>query len=704
MTQWSKYPFVRISLPLIAGIVLCCTLAPDVSFPLWVLVAAVIGLTLLPVVWKVSSSYRSRWLTGIPLNAAIVLLGYSMAAATFPHNKPKHFSNLQKSPVIYIAKVDGQPVEKDRSYKVVVSVYEVQGKEHTHEAEGKVLCYFSKDSLQTIPEYGDVILFGKLPVSPSSPGNPGEFNFKSYLEHNGIFHTVYLRSNEFKIVMENDGNAIKAFAIETRNRFLKLLSTSGLSSCELPVAAALLAGYDEMLDADQRNDYSGAGVIHILCVSGLHVGVIYLLAETIFSALRRYKRIYFLRPVFIILIIWLYALITGLAAPVLRASIMFTLIMLGRSSQKQFNTFNTLAAAAFILLVLDPLVLFNVGFQLSFTAVLGIITFQPYLRKLWRPKNPIVVYTWDLVTVSLAAQILTTPFILYYFHRFPTYFLFANLAAIPLSGIIIYTGVLLLFTSGIPVFGHLVSMALTGEIRLLNTIVAFIENLPGAVISNIHLSFFITCVLFVLIISLSLYFIKSRKVYIWPVMLSILIFTGAAALRQINLNKQRKIVFHKASGHPLISFINERNHVVLTDSTLSSDISAAAYYLEGLTVEAGLNNPQINTLTMPCLSKGHYVESLPEFYSFHGKRIVVMSGNCILPETGSTLKTDYVLLCRNPWVSIEEVTRCFPDARVIADNTSSYRKAEEWKVQADSLNIDFYDLREEGALVVELND
>jgi competence protein ComEC len=704
MTQWSKYPFVRLSLPLIAGIVLCCTIVPVVSFPLWVPVIAVIGLILLPVIWKVFSSYRGRWLTGIPFNAAIVLLGYSLAAATFPQNKPKHFSNLQKSPEIYIARVDGQPVEKDRSFKVVLSVNEVQGKEQTQETEGKVLCYFSKDSLHTIPEYGDVIVFGKQPVSPSSPGNPGEFNYKSYLEHNGIFHTVYLKSDEFKIVSKGEGNAVKAFAIETRNRFLILLSTSGLSSSELPVAAALLAGYDEMLDAEQRNEYSGAGVIHILCVSGLHVGVIYLLAEMIFSFLRKSKRFSFLRPVFIILIIWLYALITGLAPPVLRASLMFTLIMLGRSSQKQFNTFNTLAAAAFILLVLDPPVLFNVGFQLSFTAVLGIITFQPYLRKLWRPKNPIVVYSWDLVTASLAAQILTTPFILYYFHRFPTYFLFANIAAIPLSGIIIYTGVLLLFTSGIPVFGHLVSMALTGEIRLLNKIVAFIENLPGAVISNIHLSFFITCVLFVLIISSSLYFIKARKAYLWPVMVCILILTGAASMRQINLNNQRKIVFHKASGHPLVSFIDGRKQIILTDSTLLSDISVAAYYLDGLTVESGLEKPALHSLSLPCQPKAHYLSSLPEFYTFKGKRLVFIYGNCILPDTGSTLNADYVLLCKNPWVSLEEVTRCFPDARVIADNTSSYRKAEEWKVQADSLNIDFYDLRKEGALVVELND
>lgn len=704
MTPWSKYPFIRLVIPLITGIVLCYNILPVILLNLWIPVILTGVLILLPIFWKSFPTYKYRWLTGIFLNVAVLLLGYSLAAATFPQNIPHHFSNMAGLPGYYSAVVSDQPVEKNRTFKVVLQIKEVTFGNASLSSNGKVLCYFKKDSVSIIPKYGDMIIFGKHPAAPSPPGNPGEFNYKSYLEHHGIFHTLVLAGDDFKIVSHDHGNVLKRFALTARIRFLDLLKESGLSSSELPVAAALLAGYDEMLDPGQRNDYAGAGVIHILCVSGLHVGIIYLLAETLFSLLKRRKRIYFLHPVFIIGIIWLYALITGLAAPVLRASIMFTLIILGRSSQKQFNSFNTLAAAAFLLLVFDPPLLFNVGFQLSYTAVLGIISFQPYLRKLWRPKNPVIVYGWDLITVSLAAQILTTPLVLYYFHRFPVYFLFANIVAIPLSGFIIYTGVLFLFISWIPVLGKMALVVMAAGIRLLNNIVAYIDGLPGSVVTNVHLSLFITFILFVLIGFTALYFIKMRKVFLWPVVLCILIISGAAAIRQVRLDNQQMIVFHKASGHPLISLIHERNQVILTDSTLASDISSAGYYLEGLTIEAGLNSHGIRKLSMPCLPKGHYQSSLPEFYTFHGKRLVVLYGNTILPDSGSVLKADYVLLCKNPWTSLNEVHRCFPDARIIADNTCGYRKTDELKDEAAELNTEIYNLREQGALVVDLDE
>lgn len=689
------------------GILLCYYYSEYVAIPFWILnIMAISGVILLLFIHlgrMRKLSYRFRWINGLVVNSIMLVIGWAITSSTFLQNQPHHFSAVQSESSVYIARVIEQPITKQKSIKVLLKVNEIRDPSTSCETDGKLLCYIKRDSLFEPPQYGDVIVFHERPGLPEKPGNPGEFDYAAYLANQGIFHTVYLSHEDYKVLSTGKGNTLKSFALNTRTEFLNLLKENGLKGKELSVAAALLAGYDDLLDADQRREYSGAGVVHILSVSGLHVGVIFLLAEFVFSFLRKRRSMAVLKPILIILVIWLYALITGMAPPVLRASLMFTLIILGRAAQQQSNTFNTLALAAFILLILDPRLLFNVGFQLSFSAVVGIVAFQPSIRRLWKPINPIVKYSWDLITVSLAAQVFTAPLAVGYFHQFPDYFIISNLIAIPLSGIIIYTGLLLLFTSFIPFAGYIISLILIYQLKLLNVSVSYIEHLPGAVWDNIYLPGYGVILVIIFLVSLFYWIAYYRKALFYISLVSLLLVVFSGVIRDIEINNQHMIVFHKVNRHPVISFINGKGHTVLTDSILGSDVSNADYQLDGLKIKAGLHEPVVTCIAGLNSQEKYWDYTLPEFFNFQGKRVVILSGRCLLPDKGYSVKTDYVLLCNNIRAPIDQIALCFPGACLIVDASNSPKIVERMAKSADDSGITVYNIRKSGALVVKLN-
>ncbi len=706
MNVWSRFPFVRLLIPLVCGILLCYFYGGAVLLSRKVLIVLpVIGIGFLALTniysrWLIS--YRSRWIHGLIVNLTLFLTGWAITDSTFLHNQHNHFSLFQSDSGAYIAHIIEQPLEKQNSLKIILEIDEIRDSSVTFVASGKLLCYIKKGSQTTQLNYGDVIIFNNVPVKPELPGNPGEFDYADYLANQGIYHIAYLDSNDYKVLSSDKGNLLKSLALKIRSDFIHLLSRGGLKGDELAVAAALLTGYDDLLEGDQRREYAGAGVIHILCVSGLHVGVILMLAEFAFAFLRKRRSLVALKPIMTIIVIWLYAILTGLAPPVLRASLMFTLIILGNATQHQTNSINTLAAAAFILLIMNPLLIFNVGFQLSFSAVAGILAFQPTLRALWSPTNPFVKYGWDLITVSLAAQVFTAPLAVSYFHQFPDFFLISNLLAIPLSGVIIYSGLIMLITSFIPVVGSFFSSLLSIELKVLNSSVSYIEHLPGAVWDNIYLPGYEVALVILCFVALFYWLKSSRKILFYISLICLFLLVSINVYRSIESSRQQMIVFHKVKRHPVISFISGKEDFVLTDSIIAQDISKVDYQLEGFRIKTNIKNTKVRILSGSLVSGYNSKYTFPEFYSFHGKRIVIVSGKCKLPETNRSLKADYVLLCNNIGIPLEQIVASFPDACIIADASNSVRTIECLTRTARECNIVLYDVRKSGALVVNL--
>lgn len=653
--------------------------------------------------------YRYRWVFGTVLNAFLLVSGLITAMLHYQKFSSSHFANIKVTESVYYhAIVDDEPVLRPNSAKALLNLDKLMRNDSIIRVKGNVLAYFSKDSAAELPHMGDAVWFSAIPQPVRKPLNPGEFDYASYLAVNNIFHQVYLKPSGYVIAGSGNESLLKHFAVQMRNSLLNALQRNGIRGEEFAVASALLIGYDEMLDAAQRQHFAGAGVIHILCVSGLHVGVIFLLADMLFFFLRKSKKARWLRPLLIITIIWMYAIVTGLAPSVLRASLMFSLITIGKSLNRPSNIYNTLSASAFILLLINPLMLFNLGFQLSYLAVLGIVTFYPIISGLYLPANRVSGYLWQLISVSLSAQLITAPISVFYFQQFPNYFLLANLLAIPLSGLLIYTGVLFVIVSFIPKVAAIVAMVLSFEIKLLNGAVAFIETLPGAVSKQLYLTPYALFLCYLLLFSMFTFFIFRQKKWLFVSISAIVMLTAMSAFRNVYRQSQRMILVYAVNKRTALGFIDGRRQVILADSALLENPSILNYTTASYSTKAGINKLTIIDAQKCNLSTENHMPALrlpsPGFFSFYGKRGLILTPAVKLPDKAHKLKLDFVVISSGVRANLSTLSALFPQATFICDNSNPIRNARTWAEEARKLGIEFYDLHKTGAFQIALNN
>jgi len=315
---------------------------------------------------------------------------------------------------------------------------------------------------------------------------------------------------------------IKEKAIQVQHYFSEALAEAGISGSEYSIINAILLGNKESLDTELRAYYNAVGVGHILCVSGLHVGVIFLILNFLLHPLDYSKKSRLFKALILLFFIWIYACITGLSPSVTRAATMFSFVTFGNLLHRHTNIFHSLFTSLFILLIINPLWLFNLGFQLSYAAVFGIVIFQQKLVALWTPKNKVLTYLWNLITVSVAAQLATFPLSVYTFGMFPNYFLLGNLSVVTLSFVIVVSGVLLLVVSFVPYLSTWVAQLLTFEIKLMNILTQSIRKMPGSVTENISISWVQMLLIYLCIIFFFLLLQQQKKRYYWLGLTSIL--------------------------------------------------------------------------------------------------------------------------------------------------------------------------------------
>lgn len=700
MKHWTRFPFVRLLFPLIAGILVYAAIPgfSDIYFMPLLVIEGIVLIALL--VSTRFNTYISRWIFGAVLNLFLFLLGLLLSVAGNEKAYQKHFSNFKSTgKIIYTAYLSEAPAIRENSAKFTLQIRQISVNGRHFSVRGKVLAYAVKDSLVSKLAYGSEIIFSVMPEPVKQPANPGEFNYARYLSVKNVFHQVYLGKGSFIVTTENQGSILKSFALKARGQLLEIMQRYGLSGKEYAVAAALLIGYDDLLDATQRQEYSGAGVVHILCVSGLHVGVVYLIADSVFFFLRKRKKAVWLRPLLIILVIWLYSTITGLAPSVLRASLMFSLITIGKSLNRQSHTFNTLAASAFILLIISPGMLYDLGFQLSYAAVAGIVTFHPHIRKIYSPQNKVTGYIWDMISISIAAQLITAPISVYYFHQFPNYFLLANIIAIPLSGVMIYTGVAFVFLSFIPLLGKITAIILIAQIKLLNAVVSFIEGLPGAVSHDLYLSPLATIVLFLLLFSTLMWYLQKNRVWLYPVLALCFLLAvdyTANAVRRMN---NQMIIVQSINRHSVIGFIQGRTQLIMADSAIVANPAQLKYSTDAYRISSGIRKISYIDVGAVNRAKSDFLDYKNGFFSFKGKRGVVLSPAIKLPAAGRQIKVDYVILTNNLKYKLEKLYNYFPGALFIADASNSIRKSKTWNQEAVALKLQYYSVRESGAWI-----
>lgn len=671
--MFKENPILRLFFPFVAGILIYSNLG--IAIPLWIFIVSLALGFLLIYFLTLHYSFYLQWFASCIIALVMVLTGMGAVAIRYHQFQHRHFASYMESGRAWIARIEDYGQEKARSVKYVVVVEAVGDSKYWQPCAGKLLLYLEKDSSAAVLQPGQKIMFCGTPLSVPGPALPGGFDYSKYLARRGIFHQLYLKSETWKKLPTDEFVGLKQVAARARGTLFATLKRYGLEGNEYAVASAILLGYSSALDADTRQIYSDAGAMHVLCVSGLHVGIIYMFLGFFLTPLLRLKRGKQLRSIISLIVIWGYAILTGLSPSVIRAATMFSFLSIGQMAGRRTAIYNTLAASAFFILLFNPYLLFEIGFQLSYLAVLGIVSIQPGLYRLLSFKNSFMDKVWSLITVSLAAQVATGPLAAYYFHQFPAYFLLTNLWVIPVSFGVMLVGVLFFLTSWIPWLAGITGWLLAWSVRIMNSGVSFIESLPGSVIEGLYPDSFFTVCIYILLIFIVLYFNFPRR---W-------LFHGALAFIVILSFKApfNLLLSKKLNGEMLIASSNSAPGLILAEGRWAAVSDSNVLNDRGMRDWLGSRGiKEISFLPRPSC------------FSWQGNVFCLARGDCIVaPVSG---QVDYLLLSGKVKAKPEKILQVMMPSVVIAGPDVPAYTIRQWKERLRETRIRFHAVREEG--------
>jgi len=437
---------------------------------------------------------------------------------------------------------------------------------------------------------------------------------------------------------------------------------------------ALILGQRLELDKEIIADYSNAGVIHILAISGLHISIIYFFIVFLLKPLKRVRFGAEIQLLIVLAILWLFALLTGLPASVTRAVTLFSFISIGNYFNQPKAIYNALAISAFLILLVKPNAIFDIGFQLSYGAVLSIVLFQPFYKKFYFSENKIAIYFTDTILVSLAAQVGVLPLSLYYFNQLPLLFLLANLVIIPLSTAVLVSGIITLFFNFVyPNFAILLGEVLSLIINLMNDYIHWIAQFKSGIITNISFSGWLTFSLYLVIVSFVYWLYQTKDRNIKYVLGTILIFQlSYVSIKWSENNSSELVVFNEKST--LIGIKNQNNIIAFSDI------------------------PENHNTTLNHYTRGTFSDSLRIFpmqntISFQNKRILVIDSLGIYK---TSIHPEIIVLTQNPKINLSRLIQEIQPKEIIADKSNYKNTIKSWEATCRKEKIPFHAIAEKG--------
>lgn len=707
--QLRLHPFVRLLVPLLAGILLQLYFFISIS-PFTLLVVLIsLWIILLLLHWQIKNS-RQFTILGIGINLFLVLTGILITRL----NDEKRLDNGNLQQGMIIGTIIKQPKESTNTIKTILEIEAIRKQNVWISANGNIVLYFKKDSVR--PFYlslGDKIIFDVNIQKPLSPKNPNEFNYKNYLAYHLITKQAFLKAGKWKKIGNNIPiNNISLLASTLQQKTVDILRRANLQQDNFSIISALTVGYKDLLSAKIRRAFSQTGAMHVLAVSGLHVGIIYLILNFFLSFFIKKKGLW-IKTILILSVLWCYALITGFSPSVLRASIMFSFIVIGNNLNRPRNIYNTLAASAFLLLVFNPYNLMELGFWLSYLAVLGIIFFYPKINNLiyWGNSLPgrLVEKIWSLISVSIAAQIATFPITLYFFHQFPNYFILTNLFVIPLVSVIVYITMLLLITSFIPVVFIFVGNILDSILNFMLSGIKWIQLLPGAFTTDIFISKYQLILLFLIVLSFVFILSWRKSIPIFSFLIFLILFLLSSVYSELTYTKQRKFIVYAINQETAYNFIDGKDNIFF--SSLAGKQKKINYHIKGNWLSLGVENEKL--LDIRQMNEYYFFRNFmtiqnPHFFlkrnfiGFYDKRIVIFNADYHFPRktvVSKKIKVDYILLSENSPVEIQTLLRLFDFKMFIIDASNSNYKINRWRNDCRSAGVSYYIVPEQGAFI-----
>jgi competence protein ComEC len=697
--MWNQAPFVRLLLPFLAGILFGVYYPihnPLISYS--ILVFAIIIITTTRIA-KLNFSYKKSWLFGLCLNTFLFLIAYQITLLNTEIYEVNHYTKhtTEENQLAHI-RVTEPYQEKDKSLKMVVEVKAIKNNGKWVNTSGKAMAYIKKSERSLNINYGDELIIQSSFKEIPQPQNPGEFNYKRFLAFHNVYNQIYVQSESFVNTGVNTGNTLIRESVHLRNKLLKVMTENNIRGNEFAVGSALLLGFEDKLDADIISAYSSTGALHVLSVSGLHVAIVYFIFNWLLFFLDKIKNGNIIKAFTLILLLWFYAALTGLSPSVLRAATMFSFIIIGKAYNQSTNIYNTLAASALFLLTIDPYLIMQVGFQLSYLAVIGIVYIQPKIYNLFDVNNWLLDQVWTITSVSIAAQIATFPLGLHYFHQFPNYFLLSNLVVIPVSTAIVYMGIALFVFSKIAFVATYIAMAFNWCVLFLNQSVIVIEKWPYSLLQGISISVLETWLLYGVIIVFLYYFISrkfSHLVFVLSFCIAIFI---SQIIEQQQQFKQKKLIIYNVPKTSAIDFINAKNNVLLTDTAFAHNESRLLFHVKHNWWDLGINNNQLisdNIKTNNLFIKDNFIQ-------FYDKKIALIKAKNESINKNNAITVDYLVVSNNANVRIKDLVKQYHSTLIIFDSSNSSYKIKKWKSECEKLNQKYYSVIDSGALTINI--
>jgi competence protein ComEC len=688
---WKKAPFLRLILPLITGILLqfFCRLKTDY------IIAGAISFSISFILFGwLPEAFRFKFaaLRGIIISLFLVCMGSFLTWQKDVRNNETWYGNIDTGNSFLIVTINEPPVEKAKSYKALVRVESIVINDSPRVSKGDVLVYFSKDPLSAKLKYGDRIVLRK-PLQPiKNSGNPGGFNYAQYLAFQQIYHQVYLKKNDWRLLKGNNTIPVKSALFTTRDYVIKTIEKYITGENESALAKALLIGYRVDLDKDLVQAYSNAGVVHLIAISGLHLALIYGLLYWIALKIPYLKNAKIPRTVIILFCLWAFAFLTGAPPSVMRAAVMFSFISVGSVFEQKSSIYNSLCVSAFVLLCFDPYLFWNVGFQLSYLAVLGIVVLQKPIYNWLYFKNKILDYTWQMASVSIAAQIFTIPACFYYFHQLPLLFLVANLIAIPLATVALWGCIGLIALSPITILAFYFGKATTAFLWLMNHSILLINQFPFALWENVFISVWATLLLYLIFISFIFWLVKKNMAALKLALLFSLLFTANTAFNKWQSFNQKRMIVYNIPLISAVDFIIGNEYLILADSSLHVNKLLKNFHVKPAHISLSANKKVTNL-------EASFEHN--NFYRFFNKNILIID-SAIHYLSPQKIVLDYIIIAKNPKIKIADLLQTFDCKQFIFTSSNSLWKIDQWKKECEELHLHSHSVAEQGAFVTDL--
>jgi len=698
-SNWEKLPFLRVALLMVGGIVSARYVPLGAFYYMSAFAVSVISY-----LWLHRLVIRSSRVTNllyIAATACAYIAFFSFGAMRMWQTEPRESLSFYVPDSLvkaYEANVIS-PIKQNAkgNSSLTAQLVRVKTAKGWFAANAKVQLFIQATNSQKL-FYGSRLLIAGRPQLIEPPKNPDGFDYRQLMRNKGIVYQHFVRSKQWQVLSYQASFSLQGMALNLQQWADQTLEKNINSPIEAGLASALIIGLKDELDETLLRAYSATGIMHILAVSGLHVGILFSILSFLLKPLQNHLGSKYAFVGIVLTVLWSYALITGLSPSVMRATLMFSLLNIGQLFQRRNSSFNTLALSAVILLAYEPLMLFQVGFQLSYAAVAGIMYFYPRFYRLWETRYWLTDSIWQIVCVSAAAQLSTFPLGMYYFHQFPNYFLLSNLFAIPLAFLILSCGLGVLAFSWMNFVSELLGVALKWLVWLNNYLAFAVEALPFSAAKALYINQIQLVAIYAAIISIAVFFVVRKRFWLVLAFACTLVLSISTISRQAS-DERLIAVFHIAQ-HSSILWIEPQQVLLQADSSLLAQPQQIRYAFADFLLKKGINWENMPVIAMNSPNIPIAVRRLSGgwLYRKHGTTVFY------LPKRVRKLSLppcDLLLIANNAIRSLQTLPQeqLQQIRRIVLDGSNSFRTAHQLKKEAVQLGIPCHAVAIDGAFL-----